>query len=665
MLVSTFIDRAGQGMHTIAHQHRSTGMTPRALPRPRLAAGLRARVWVPARCFFSRANAQQFCWLWLLRDDGRVQALRLDANWLERDDQLPVLAGHFADEAEHTLRDTPLGGIARRLSGAPVVPVPRWAVSWGHPLQQAIRDFAVHLDDEVLATLGRLEEPGPFLGSADNYNRLATLPARQRRHRLQALEQFPPLLVPLLLDVHGRPDLFDTDEDEPVHRAPPADRACAPVLDAIDRGRDLTGALAAHYRVDRALVRSPPMRVPWVRALASIDALRLLGAIPAHARPRQHAHLEQRLDTLQALPLRLRGDHDTARLARAFATGWRRTWRALERDFGALENPMRDTRDFLHAALEQYPRPDTLVWLDMETLALAWIARCGLHSLLEASRRWHDQPLRESMVADGLPDAVSPVVGEMENTRGRATELVTRQALHDEGETMHHCIGGYWSQCVRDPARVVHLQRSDGETATALYTCNGSADDPRFVRQDLRGPCNEDVSPAMQRLARDVDRRFDAEATRAARVQAVDEAHRARAATRAGGARFTRPLEACARARLPRVLAYAAAQTDWQARNATLYAGPVAGFHYAEGPHCLPRLAAGEPLQLVREPANPHDASAVRIDWRGYKLGYLPRQANTPIARLLDARVALVATLDGVDATNEWSPLSVCVARPA
>src|SRR5689334_23732236 len=33
-------------------------------------------------------------------------------------------------------------------------------------------------------------------------------------------------------------------------------------------------------------------------------------------------------------------------------------------------------------------------------------------------------------------------------------------------------------------------------------------------------------------------------------------------------------------------------------------------------------------LDLVREPENPHDANAVRVEWRGRKLGYVPRRDN-------------------------------------
>ncbi|MFT4096798.1 MAG: HIRAN domain-containing protein [Rhodoblastus sp.] len=49
----------------------------------------------------------------------------------------------------------------------------------------------------------------------------------------------------------------------------------------------------------------------------------------------------------------------------------------------------------------------------------------------------------------------------------------------------------------------------------------------------------------------------------------------------------------------------------------------------------LSELAVGERLRLVAEPENPYDRNAVAV-WRGsVKLGYVPRAANAPLARLL------------------------------
>ena len=63
---------------------------------------------------------------------------------------------------------------------------------------------------------------------------------------------------------------------------------------------------------------------------------------------------------------------------------------------------------------------------------------------------------------------------------------------------------------------------------------------------------------------------------------------------------------------------------------------PLAGFRYHQGERLWPRLRPGQRLDLIREPDNPFDPCAVRVEWRGRKLGYLPRAQNVAIARLLD-----------------------------
>jgi hypothetical protein len=69
----------------------------------------------------------------------------------------------------------------------------------------------------------------------------------------------------------------------------------------------------------------------------------------------------------------------------------------------------------------------------------------------------------------------------------------------------------------------------------------------------------------------------------------------------------------------------------------------LAGFRYGEAAEVWPHLAAGEPLELVREPDNPHDANAVRVEWRGRKLGYVPRSENGALAWAMDRGEALRA----------------------
>ena len=57
----------------------------------------------------------------------------------------------------------------------------------------------------------------------------------------------------------------------------------------------------------------------------------------------------------------------------------------------------------------------------------------------------------------------------------------------------------------------------------------------------------------------------------------------------------------------------------------------------------LRELKPGDRLELVREPRNPYDANAVRVEWRGVKLGYVPQRDNAAVARQMDRGAALEA----------------------
>lgn len=71
----------------------------------------------------------------------------------------------------------------------------------------------------------------------------------------------------------------------------------------------------------------------------------------------------------------------------------------------------------------------------------------------------------------------------------------------------------------------------------------------------------------------------------------------------------------------------------------------LAGFPHHAAARCWSRLAIGETLTLAREPANPHDARAVRVEWRGACLGYLPREASFAASQMLDRGEALFARI--------------------
>ncbi len=89
---------------------------------------------------------------------------------------------------------------------------------------------------------------------------------------------------------------------------------------------------------------------------------------------------------------------------------------------------------------------------------------------------------------------------------------------------------------------------------------------------------------------------------------------------------------------------------------------PLAGFQYYAGEGLWDEIGVGDRLELVREADNAHDANAVRVEWHGRKLGYLPRAENGAVAAAMDrgARVeARVARLRRH--RNPWQRLLVDV----
>lgn len=63
---------------------------------------------------------------------------------------------------------------------------------------------------------------------------------------------------------------------------------------------------------------------------------------------------------------------------------------------------------------------------------------------------------------------------------------------------------------------------------------------------------------------------------------------------------------------------------------------PLAGSQYYALAEVRSEIRVGDALTLVREPDNRHDPNAVRIEWRGRKLGYLPRAENRTVAAAMD-----------------------------
>jgi len=94
---------------------------------------------------------------------------------------------------------------------------------------------------------------------------------------------------------------------------------------------------------------------------------------------------------------------------------------------------------------------------------------------------------------------------------------------------------------------------------------------------------------------------------------------------------------------LPSGLLFLALAAHGQSVQLLVQSSPLAGFRYAEAAAVMPVLQHGDALELVREGENPHDPNAVRVEWRGRKLGYVPRRQNAAIAWGMDRGTPLRA----------------------
>ncbi len=84
------------------------------------------------------------------------------------------------------------------------------------------------------------------------------------------------------------------------------------------------------------------------------------------------------------------------------------------------------------------------------------------------------------------------------------------------------------------------------------------------------------------------------------------------------------------------LLACLAVPAAAQSIRILVQSSPLAGFQYHTGAAVWEEMKVGDALTLRREPDNPHDPNAVRVDWHGQQLGYLPRAENGAVAAEMD-----------------------------
>lgn len=89
---------------------------------------------------------------------------------------------------------------------------------------------------------------------------------------------------------------------------------------------------------------------------------------------------------------------------------------------------------------------------------------------------------------------------------------------------------------------------------------------------------------------------------------------------------------------------------------------PLAGSQYYLLNELQRNIQVGDPLELVREPENPHDPNAIAVRWRGQALGYLPRKENRAVAKAIDDGETVRATVEAITAdANPWKRLRISV----
>jgi hypothetical protein len=98
-----------------------------------------------------------------------------------------------------------------------------------------------------------------------------------------------------------------------------------------------------------------------------------------------------------------------------------------------------------------------------------------------------------------------------------------------------------------------------------------------------------------------------------------------------------------------------AADVQAQTIKILVQSSPLAGFQYHEATAVWDELKPGDALTLVREPENPHDANAVRVEWHGRMLGYLPRAENRSVAAEMDRGTVVSARIAKLrEHRNPW-----------
>lgn len=84
-----------------------------------------------------------------------------------------------------------------------------------------------------------------------------------------------------------------------------------------------------------------------------------------------------------------------------------------------------------------------------------------------------------------------------------------------------------------------------------------------------------------------------------------------------------------------------------------MQSSPLAGSQYYAVAEIWHEIRVGDRLTLTREAENRYDRNAIRVDWNGRKLGYVPRAENRAVAAALDSGEKLEARISRLRPPSE------------
>lgn len=102
-------------------------------------------------------------------------------------------------------------------------------------------------------------------------------------------------------------------------------------------------------------------------------------------------------------------------------------------------------------------------------------------------------------------------------------------------------------------------------------------------------------------------------------------------------------------------LAFWLATAQAESIRVLVQSSPLAGSQYYAVGERWREMRVGDTLALVREADNRHDRHAIRVEWHGHQLGYVPRAQNRAVAAAMDQGDKLVARISRLsEDPNPW-----------